>query len=109
MGLNRFQEQLVDLVCEECGADRDKIFSQSKLREVVFARHMCYNVLFIHTPITFTKLGIVFNKASHSSVSIAMMKFQDLIDTSKKHAAIYADVVKKVKEMKDEKRLESGY
>ena len=105
MGLNRFQERIIDTVCKELGVNRPSLFSESRRGEVVLARHISYKILYNYTNVTLSTLSEVFKKKNHSSVSIALRTIQDRIDTSKQCSILYDTIIKEIERIRNEEQL----
>lgn len=103
MGLNKFQERIIDTICLETGVNRPSLFSVSRRGEVVAARHIAYKILYNYTNITHVSLAKAFNKKGHASVSLALRSLQNLIETSKKHSILYDTIVNEIEKIQDEK------
>lgn len=88
--------EIIDVICSHFDLDKDKVFGQSRKRELVLARQLSMTFIREKTTLSLKEIGAMFDNRDHSTVIYAMQTIQDLIDTDRKFARTVAELEKMV-------------
>jgi hypothetical protein len=81
------------------GISKDLMISNTRKKEVIRARMLCYKLEFKYTNITITDIAKRFDKASHATVLSALRRFDNLKDTRDPWLSVYNELDKHFSEI----------
>jgi chromosomal replication initiator protein len=84
-------EQVIRTVCEVMKADRRKVLTPNRSKNLVFARNMCYFIFRRYFSMTLKEIGQAFER-DHTTIIHGIMTFQNDIECIKFYKAQYQEV-----------------
>lgn len=94
---NELPLKIINIVSHETGIREYDIMGKQQKREFCDARSMAMKLIYEFAPkISQTKIGSFFNKRDHSTVSVAMDKCNDLVDTDKVFALSFKTIKERI-------------
>ena len=75
-------EQVIKTVCEVLKADRSKVLTPNRSKNLVFARNMCYFIFRRYFSMTLKEIGQAFDR-DHTTVIHGIMTFQNDVECIK--------------------------
>jgi chromosomal replication initiator protein len=84
-------EQVIRTVCEVLKADKRKVLTPNRSKNLVFARNMCYFIFRRYFSMTLKEIGQSFDR-DHTTVIHGIQTFQNDIDCIKHYKGQYEEV-----------------
>ena len=84
-------EQVIRTVCEVMKADRRKVLTPNRSKNLVFARNMCYFIFRRYFSMTLKEIGQAFER-DHTTIIHGIMTFQNDIECIKFYKAQFQEV-----------------
>ena len=84
-------EQVIRTVCEVLQADKRKVLTPNRSKNLVFARNMCYFIFRRYFSMTLKEIGHSFDR-DHTTVIHGIQTFQNDIDCIKYYKGQYEEV-----------------
>jgi len=84
-------DQVIRTVCEVLQADKRKILTPNRSKNLVFARNMCYFIFRRYFSMTLKEIGQSFDR-DHTTVIHGIVTFQNDIDCIKFYKSQYEEV-----------------
>ena len=84
-------EQVIRTVCEVLKADKLKVLTPNRSKNLVFARNMCYFIFRRYFSMTLKEIGQSFDR-DHTTVIHGIQTFQNDIDCIKYYKGQYEEV-----------------
>jgi chromosomal replication initiator protein len=84
-------EQVIRTVCEVLKADKRKVLTPNRSKNLVFARNMCYFIFRRYFSMTLKEIGQSFDR-DHTTVIHGIVTFQNDIDCIKFYKSQYEEV-----------------
>jgi chromosomal replication initiator protein len=84
-------EQVIRTVCEVLQADKHKVLTPNRSKNLVFARNMCYFIFRRYFSMTLKEIGQSFDR-DHTTVIHGIQTFQNDIDCIKYYKGQYEEV-----------------
>jgi len=73
-------EKIIELVCDHLGISECELGYRTRKSEIVKAREYCFFLIHYTSPMTFKKIGKLFNR-THGTVISGIRTLQDRMDT----------------------------
>jgi len=84
-------DQVIKTVCEVLQADKRKVLTPNRSKNLVFARNMCYFIFRRYFSMTLKEIGQSFDR-DHTTVIHGIQTFQNDIDCIKYYKGQYEEV-----------------
>ena len=84
-------DQVIRTVCEVLQADKHKVLTPNRSKNLVFARNMCYFIFRRYFSMTLKEIGQSFDR-DHTTVIHGIQTFQNDIDCIKYYKGQYEEV-----------------
>ena len=88
--------KMLDIVGNYFKIDQDELLSNSRKKEVVYARQLCWYIMRTKYDLTFKKIGDIFNGKDHSTVMHGFQVFENDYNTNEETKRNVENVLRKM-------------